>query len=182
MILTVEFLVLIVLLTTIFWQVCLILAAVTGSPIVYANKAAVLKSLELAGIKPGETMIDLGCGDGRTLIMAAQKFGAKGIGVDRSLWCYIKSNFNIFVSGQSKNIKIIRGDFQKAGKDLKTADVVYLYLLNQTLAQIESWLFDSIGSKTRVVSLAFVFPNKKPTKEADAYTLRQWTKARLYQK
>jgi hypothetical protein len=166
----------------IFWQGSLLLAAVLGSPIVYANRQAVIDSLELARAKKGDIVIDLGCGSARSLITMVRHFGVKGIGVDRSYYCYLRSLMNVCLSGNRKNIKIIRGDFHKAEKYLKKADIVYLYLLDQTLAQIEDWLFESIGEKTKVVSLAFVFKKHKPFAEAETFTLRRKAKARLYNK
>ncbi|MFA6963843.1 MAG: hypothetical protein WC227_03970 [Patescibacteria group bacterium] len=171
-----------VLFLTMFWQISLLWAAITGVPIVYSWKGAVLDSLKLAGLKSGETIIDLGSGDCQTLILAAKKFGAKGIGVDRSIWCYLKAKLNVWMAGESKNIRIIRGDFKDVEKELKAADVVYVYLLDQVLAQIEKWLFDSIGEKTRVVSLSFLFKVRKPVAEANTRNLYQDTKARLYRK
>ena len=172
----------IVLLITAFWQGSLLWATIIGSPIVYSRRQAVVDSLKLAGTKKGDLVIDLGCGDGRSLIIAAKEFGAKGIGVDRSYFCYLKSRINVFLAEQTKNIKIIRGDFKSAEKYLKTANVVYLYLLNSTLKEIENWLFDAIGEKTKVVSLAFWFAKHKPVDEAKTFTLGKETKARLYRR
>ncbi len=172
----------VVLFVTIFWQSSLLWAALTGVPIVYSWRGAVEDSFKLAGLKSGETVIDLGSGDGKTLIMAAKTFGAKGIGVDRSIWCYLKAKLNVWLAGETNNIKIIRGDFRSVEKELKTADVVYVYLLDQVLAQIEEWLFSSIGDKTRVVSLSFLFKIRKPISEAGTRNLFQDTKARLYKK
>jgi len=172
----------IILILTIFWQGSLLLATIFGSPIVYAYRNAVNDSLTLAGTKKNDLVVDLGCGDGRSLIIAAKEFGARGVGIDRSLFCYLRANINVIIAGESKRVKIVWGDFHQAEDYLKKADVVYLYLLNSTLSNIESWIFQAIGSKTKIVSLAFWFPNKKPIKEIDTYTLHKFTKARLYVK
>ncbi|MFA7254144.1 MAG: hypothetical protein WC107_06355 [Patescibacteria group bacterium] len=171
---------LLVLIIALFWQGALLWATLTGSPIVYANKNAVRDTLKLANIKKGELVVDLGCGNAQSLIMATKEFGARGLGVDRSLYSYLKSKLNVFLSGQSKNIEIVLGDFQKIEKKLKSADVIYLYLLNETLVQIEPWFFDHIGDKTRVVSLAFWFPRHEPVAETETFNLGKITKARLY--
>jgi len=181
MIITFYIVVLILLLTS-FWQASLLWATIIGSPIVYSRRQAVIDCLKLAGLKKGDTVIDLGCGDGRSVILAAKEFGAKGIGVDRSLFCYIQSNLNALLAGERKNVRFVLGDFAKAEKMLKTADVVYLYLLNSTLKNIEPWIFRLIGKETKIVSLAFWFPLHKPVKECDTFTLGKITKARLYKK
>jgi len=182
MILTIYLLVLIVVMVTTFWQGSLLYAALTGTPIVYAWERAIRDSLQLAALKKGETVVDLGCGNAKVLILAARKFGAKGVGVDRSIWCYLKSITNVWLAGQSKNIQIIRGDFKKADKFLGNADVVYVYLLNDVMANIKEWLFSSISKDARVVSLSFVFPGKEPVREANTYNIFQNTKVRLYKK
>lgn len=182
MLITVLILQLILVLLIIFWQLSLLIATILGSPIVWANPAAVDDCLILAEAKKGDLVVDLGCGNARTLIHMARRSGIKGIGIDRSIFCYLRARMNVFLSGQSKNIKIIFGDFKKGEEYLKKADIVYLYLLDQTLQLIEPWLFASIGEKTKVVSLCFKFKDHKPIGEMPTRTLHQDTKARLYSK
>lgn len=164
------------------WQLTLLLTSIFTSPTVYANDNAIEDSLRLAGLKRGELVVDLGCGNAKSLIIASKKFGAKGVGVEISPYCYLLAKWRVFALGESRNIKIIYGDFKNAEEYLKRADVVYLYLLNATLKKIEKWFFASIAPKTRVVSLAFVFPNKKPIKSTETFNLRKFTKARLYKR
>lgn len=163
-----------------FWQGSLLIATIAGSPIVYASPKAIRDCWKLAGVVPGQTAIDLGCGNARSLIIAAKEFGAKGVGVDRSHYGYWRSKINVWLGGYAKNITIIRGDFRLIESQLAQADVVYLYLLNETLAQIEPWLFQYIGTQTVVVSLAFSFPNHQPTKTSETINLGKKTRIRLY--
>ena len=175
-------LLIIIMLGVIFWLSSLLIAQIIGSPTVYAYNSAIIDSFKLARLKKDELVIDLGCGDGRSLILAAKKFGARGIGVERSLYCYLRANLKVLMAGERSRVKVILGDFKKLEPDLKNADVVYLYLLNSTLAEIEEWFFTSIGGQTRVVSLAFWFPNRQPIGEIETYNLRKTAKARLYRK
>lgn len=163
-----------------FWQASLLIATIAGSPIVYASPEAIRDCWKLAGVVRGQTVVDLGCGNARALIIASAEFGTQGIGIDRSYYSYSRSKINVWLYGQSKNIKIVRGDFRLIESQLAQADVVYLYLLNETLAQIEPWLFQHIGPKTTVVSLAFSFPNHQPIKIAETVNLGKKTKIRLY--
>lgn len=181
MIIIIEIVMIIVLLVVAFWQACLIYAQVLGAPSVYANNGAILEACKLAGLRKGQTLVDLGCGDGRSLIIASKEFGAFGIGIERSPYCYLKSKLNVFLSGQ-KNIKILYGDIQKYSGEVKKADVIYVYLLNSVLAKIENWLFDSMGNKTKIVSLAFKFPNIKPKRIIKVKNLRRMTNLALYLK
>ncbi len=165
-----------------FWQISLLLSSAFWAPTVYAYSKAMEDAYELAELKKGETVIDLGCGNARSLIIAAKKYGAKGIGVEVSLYCYFKSKFNVALAGQSKNIRIVFGDLKKLGDDLKKADVVYLYLLNSVLKKIEPWFFDHISTDTRVVVLSFHFDKHKPIKSKSTYNLGKDTEVYLYKK
>ena len=164
-----------------FWQICLIYAQVIGAPTVYANKEAIIEACKLSGLKKGQTIIDLGCGDARSLIIASKEFEAFGIGIERSPYCYLKSKFNVFLSGQ-KNIRILFGDIQKYSKETEKADVVYVYLLNSVLTKIEDWLFAKVSPTTKIVSLAFSFPNHKPDRIIKVKNLGRMTNLSLYLK
>ncbi|MCR4277739.1 MAG: hypothetical protein NUV80_00075 [Candidatus Berkelbacteria bacterium] len=163
-----------------FWQASLLMATISGSPIVYASPKAIRDCLKLTGLSPGQTVIDLGCGNARSLVLATKEFRAKGVGVDRSYYGYWRSIINVWLGGHAKDITIVRGDFRQIERQLTTADVVYLYLLNETLAQIESWLFRHIGKKTTIVSLAFSFPNHQPMETCETTNLGKKTTIRLY--
>ena len=172
--------VLLIVIGILFWLLSVLLMTIFSSPTVYAYDEAIEDSLKLAKLKRGELVVDLGCGNAKSLIIAAKKFGAKGAGVEISPYCYLLANWRVFLAGERKNVKIIYGDFKKARKYLEKADVVYLYLLNSTLKNIETWFFKSVGKNTRVVSLAFVFPNHKPIKTKTTYNLGKKTTIRLY--
>lgn len=163
-----------------FWQACLLFAAIFGAPTVYANSKAIIDAFELAGLKNGQLVVDLGCGNARSLIIAAKKFGARGVGVDYSPYCYLKSKLNVALAGQNQNIKIIFGDFRAAEQYLRKADVVYLYLLNSGLAKMETWFFEAISPKTNVVVLAFHFAERKPAKTTSTTNLGRKTEVKLY--
>ena len=175
----IQIIIIIILTFVAFWQFCLIYAQILGAPTVYANKKAILDACRLAGLKKGQTIIDLGCGDGRSLILAAREFKAKGIGIERSPYCYLKSKFNVLLSRQ-KDIKILFGDIGKFRDEIEKADVVYVYLLNSVLAQIEDWLFKSKKPETKIVSLAFKFKKHDPKKLATTTNLGRETTLRLY--
>lgn len=164
------------------WQVHLLIAAIFGAPVVATNKMALKDAFDLAELKPGQCVVDLGCGSAKALIFASKKYGAKGIGIERSPLFYVLSKINVWLSGQSKNIIIIFADIDKAKKYIKKANVVYLYLIPATMKQIEEWLFQSISHDTRIISLSFSFPSHQPIKTVDTRQLWQTTKIRLYQK
>ena len=65
----------------------------TGAPWVPTPMPTVRRMLDLAEVQPGDVVYDLGCGDGRTVVTAARKYGAYAVGVEidplRYLWCQI---------------------------------------------------------------------------------------------
>lgn len=180
MILLLQIIIFVILIVIIFWLACLIYAQLLGAPTVYSNEKAILDAFKLAGLKRGETVLDLGCGDARSLILATKKFGAKGIGIERSPYCFLKAKLNVFTAGEKENINIIFGDLNKSDQYLKQADVIYLYLLNSVLEKIEDWLFATIKKEARVVSLAFSFKKHRPKEDEETINLGRKTKVRLY--
>lgn len=170
----------IILLLTLFWQTSLLFSTIVGAPTVYANNKAIRDAYKLANLKKGDLVLDLGCGNAKSLIIAAKEFGAKGVGIEISPYCYIKSKINILFCGQKNNIIILYGNFDKAQKYLARADVVYLYLLNSVLKNIEDWYFETISKKTRTVVLSFEFSKRKPTKIVKTNNLGKCTTIKLY--
>ena len=126
-----------------------------GAPYLPTRRKKVKRMLELAQVKPGETVYDLGCGDGRVLIMAAKKFGAMGVGIEihplRYIWCQIKITF----MGLRRKVKIKYGDL--LDQDISSADIVFCYLLPSTNVKLEWKFIKELSSKTRIVSNTFIF-------------------------
>jgi methylase of polypeptide subunit release factors len=82
----------------------------------------VVKMLELGGLKPGEKMFDLGSGDGRIVIAAAQKFHAAAIGVELDADLCRQSLERIRKLGLEKDAQIVEGDILK--QDYGSADLI----------------------------------------------------------
>lgn len=173
--------VMLVVLVDIFWLVNLIYAQIFGAPTVYSSVKAVKDALNLAGLKKGQTIVDLGCGDARALIIASREFGANGIGIERSPFCFLKSKINVYLSGQ-KNIRIFFGNFKKFESEIGEADLIYLYLLNSVLRKMESWIFSILGKGAKIVSLSFYFVDHGAVDQMETRTLHRPTKIFLYKK
>lgn len=166
------------LLYLIFRLTSLMIAALSGAPIVYTDSQAIIDAYKLAKLKKGQTVIDLGCGNAQSLIIAAKQFGSKGIGIERSPYAYLNSIFRVWWYGEISNIQIIYGDFSKIQKLLSSADVIYLYLWSSVVEKIEPWLFAHIGKNSQIISLAFKFAKHKPAKIAQ--TINLGSKHNLY--
>ena len=119
--------------------------------------------LKFGGLKPGEKMFDLGSGDGRVVIMAAQKFGADatGIEMDEDLWK--QSSDRIKSLGLEKKARIIKGDIAK--QDLSSAQMLTVYLLPSSNEKIRPKLEKELKNGTRIVSHDFLFAGWTPDKE-----------------
>jgi SAM-dependent methyltransferase len=126
-----------------------------GAPWVPTGIKTVVKMLTMAQTGPDDLVYDLGCGDGRILITAVRRFGARAVGIEidplRYLWCRLA----ITALGHRNQVQIHYGDFFK--QDLSQADVVTCYLLQATNTKIEDKLLRELKPGSRVVSYTFTF-------------------------
>ncbi len=142
-----------------FWQVSLIVAIAGGAPSVSSKKATVEKTFEAVNLKAGEVVLDLGCGNGKVLILSAKKYGAKGLGIEISPFYYLLAKINVLFSGEAKNIKIYFGNFFTKKEQIKNADVVFLFLFDKVTNKIEPFVFENKKNGARIVSVSFPFKN-----------------------
>ena len=129
----------------------------SGAPWLPTPPAKVRHMLELADVQPGEVVYDLGSGDGRMLVVAARRFGARAVGIEIDPLRLLVSRALVAVTGVRKQARVIWGSFFKA--NLSAADVVTCYLLAKTNAQIVGKLHDELRPGARVVSYIFPFPD-----------------------
>ncbi|MBV9158508.1 MAG: class I SAM-dependent methyltransferase [Acidobacteriaceae bacterium] len=137
------------------------LAPRTGSP-----EHAVDKMLEMASLKPGETLYDLGCGDGRILIAAAQRYRVKAVGIEISNDLARTAAEKVKKAGLENAIKVVHGDFMQT--DLSGANVVTLYLATTANDTLRPNLEHYLRPNTRVVSYDYPIPGWKPVETAES--------------
>jgi len=121
------------------------------------------KMLDLGGLKAGEKMFDLGSGDGRIVIMAAQKYHADSTGVEMADDLYRQSMQKIRSLGLEKTARIIHGDIFK--QDYSSAELITVYLLPVSNDKVRPLLEKQLKKGTRVVSHDFPFRDWTPEKE-----------------
>ncbi len=132
------------------------------APFVPSPEMVVEKMLQLANVKSTDTVYDLGCGDGRIVIMAAQKFGANAVGVELDDELYKKTSERIKDLKLQDKVKIVHGDLMKV--DLSPATVVTLYLLTSANEKLKPNLEKYLKKGTRVVCHDFKIPGWSPEK------------------
>lgn len=120
---------------------------------------------DLAAVNAGDVVYDLGCGDGRIVITAAQKYGARGVGIDIDPDRVKEATENTRKAGVADRVKIVRGDLFEA--DISPATVVTLYLLTDLNLKLRPKLMKDLKPGTRVVSHAFTMGDWKPEKTED---------------
>lgn len=127
-----------------------------GAPWVPTPMSMVQEMLTMAKVGPDDLVYDLGCGDGRIIVAAARRYGARAIGIEldplRFLWCQIL----ITILGLRDRVRIVYGDFFR--QDLSPASVVICYLLTVTNKRLEGKLKSELTPDTRIVSNYFIFP------------------------
>jgi len=132
------------------------------APFVATPLPVVKQMLILSEIKPNEIIYDLGCGDGRVVIMAAQEFGARGIGVEMREDLVKQALSKVSDMGLEGQVKIIQSDIFKV--DLTQADVVTLYLTTSANDKIKPKLEAELRPGTRVVSHDYEILGWRPAK------------------
>ena len=132
------------------------------APFVPSPESVVERMLKLAEVKPGDIVYDLGSGDGRVLIMAAQKFGAQAVGVEMDRELHKEALERIKQLKLEDRVKVIRGDLMKV--DVSQATVVTLYLLTSSNEKLKPRLEKQLQKGARVVSHDFEVPGWRAEK------------------
>ena len=123
------------------------------APFVPTPQGVVDRMLELADVTSDDIVYDLGCGDGRIVITAAQRFGARGVGVDIDPQRIADSNANAARAGVQHLVQFIEQDAMTV--DVSEATVVTLYLLSSSNLKLRPRLTSQLRRGARIVSHAF---------------------------
>jgi cyclopropane fatty-acyl-phospholipid synthase-like methyltransferase len=132
------------------------------APYVSSPVRVVDRMLELASIKPGETLYDLGCGDGRILIAAVEQYKVKAVGVEISPKLAAQAQASIQRAGLQAQARVIPGDLLHV--DFSGADVVAIYLSTQLNRELRPLLEKYLKPGARVVSHDYAIPGWKAAK------------------
>ena len=138
-------------------------------------QAVVDEMLALAKVTKDDVLYDLGSGDGRIPITAAQKFGTKGVGIDINPERIKEANENAQKAGVTDRVKFLQQDLFKS--DISEATVVTLYLLPALNEKLRPELFRQLKPGTRIVSHDFDMGEWKPervVKTQEGSTIYYW--------
>jgi protein-L-isoaspartate O-methyltransferase len=156
----------------------------TGGPYVPTPQAVVDAMLDLAKVGPADFVIDLGSGDGRIVLTAAQRHKARGLGIDIDPELVEQSNAEARKRGVAERVTFQQQDVLKARID--DATVLTLYLLPGMMQSLAAKFMRELKPGTRIVSHDFPFGDWKPDREVtvditEKYgTAGQWKSTLFY--
>jgi len=139
------------------WATALLISNFFDAPWVPLRMSTVDRMLELANIKPGEIVADLGSGDGRLLVRALKKHKARGVGYEINPIMAWFCQLDMLMRRMNKDISVMRQDMHKA--DISQADVIMTYLLPEANVKLEKKVMTEAKPGARVISYAFNYPN-----------------------
>ncbi|HEV8694759.1 MAG TPA: class I SAM-dependent methyltransferase [Lysobacter sp.] len=135
------------------------------APYVPTPQEVVDQMLALAEVTSKDVVYDLGCGDGRIPITAAQRYGARAVGVDIEPKRIAESNANAKAAGVEKLVSFRLQDAMTV--DVSDATVVTLYLLSASNLKLRPLLTKQLKPGARIVSHAFTMGDWQPDKVVD---------------
>lgn len=140
-----------------------------GAPFLPTLKPRMRDALDLLDLKPGQTLYELGSGDGRVLKAAAQR-GIQAIGYEINPLLVLYSK--LYCWPERRLVKIYWRNFWHV--TLEPADAVYVFLLNPYMPKLENKIKQEITRPLKVASFAFAFPDRQLSKTKDGMMLYEF--------
>lgn len=134
--------------------------ALFGPPSVPTRMNRIRKALRLANLQPGEIVYDLGAGDGRVLLVAANEFNARAVGIEVGPVQCVFIALRALASGNGDSIRVRWENYFKAS--LKDADVVFIYATSKETGRLSNHLKEQMRPGSRLVSISADFPEWEP--------------------
>lgn len=140
-----------------------------GAPYLPTLKNRSIDALDLLNLQPGDTLLELGSGDGRVLRMAARN-GIKGIGYELNpvlvlYSCLRNWRYRKLVTFKCRNYWNVT---------LPPCDGIYVFLLDAYMSRLDKKITDEVKRPVRLVSFAFKIPGKKPARTKNALFLYKY--------
>lgn len=141
---------------------------VFGAPYLPTLQSQRKTALKMLNLKPGQTLYDLGCGDGRMLNEAA-KAGLNAVGYELSPLLYVVARIVTF--RYRRQVKVYLGDYWRA--DWRGADGIFIFLMDKYMGRFDKKV-KAMKKPIRVASYTFQVPDKKPAKKENAVFLYEY--------
>jgi SAM-dependent methyltransferase len=139
----------------------------TTSPYVTSPPTTVEHMLALAGVTANDFVVDLGSGDGRIVIAAAKRYGARAMGVEYDPKLVALSRKNAAAEGVADRVRFVEGDLFKV--DLSAATVVTVYLLPDVNLKLRDKLLAELKPGARLVAHDFGMESWRPDQSESVY-------------
>ena len=146
-----------------------ILPILFGAPWHPLMPGTIRRILRFSEVQPGETVCDLGCGEGRVLITAAKEFSARAIGVEIDPLKILLARLLRKINGVDDRVNIVRGNLFDF--DPGSADILYLYLTHQAMDKLFPEILKKLKPSVRIVSYRFCLRGMTPEKVSEDKTL-----------
>ena len=151
-------------------------------PFITTPPEVVERMLQIAETRAEDLVVDLGSGDGRIVIAAAQKYGAQGLGIELDGKLVEKSREAARAAGLEQKVSFVQGDVLTA--DISRATVVTIYLLPDLMRQLQSRFIAELAPGTRIVSHSFTMagwaPDRSETLKVKQVHPGQGSESRLH--
>ncbi len=131
-----------------------------GAPFLPTLSEHVPRALDLLDLKPGQTLLELGSGDGRVLVAAADR-GLQAIGYEINPFLVLYSR--IMTRKYKDKVQILWGNYWN--KSWPQADGVFVFLLQPYMQKLDKKIVQEYSTPVRLVSFAFHIPNREPIKK-----------------
>ena len=142
---------------------------VFGAPYLPTLSPQVKAALDLVDLKPGQTLLELGSGDGRILIAAAER-GLNAVGYELNP---LLAAYSWLRTRKYKGrVKVVCGNFWR--RQLPPAEGVFIFLLNRYMQKLDTKLQADLPRPFSLVSFAFEIPDRKPTKKRSGVFLYRY--------
>jgi len=140
-----------------------------GPPYLPTRKKQIQVALDFLALKPGQTMLELGCGDGRVL-RAAAKRGWNTVGIELNPLLVVVAR--IVTWRYRKQVRIIWGDYFRV--NWPPAQGIFTFMIPRQMTQLDKHIQEHTKQPIRLVSFAFAIPDKTPAKQQDAVFLYEY--------
>ncbi|HZM63678.1 MAG TPA: methyltransferase domain-containing protein [Candidatus Saccharimonadales bacterium] len=160
---------------SIFWLIATVLVltfgfvVIFGPPYLPTRRQQIEAALDLLALKPGQTMLDLGAGDGRVMRAAAQR-GWRVVGVELNPLLVLIAKLSTW--RYRKQVRVIWGDYFRV--TWPPANGIFTFMIGRQMAQLDKYIKAWPHKPVKLASFAFTVPGKKPAAQRKGIFLYEY--------